>query len=112
MFMFIFLFAISVFFAQGGSYLGLFMWIVIPGFYCGRLVIIPIGMIIKHRKNKRSEFIAEKAWPVVNLNEPRTRNAFMIFGVGSLFFLLLSAVGSYEAFHYTESVEFCGTRLS
>ena len=33
----------------------------------------------------------------------------MIFSVGSTIFLLLSAVGSYEAFHYSESVEFCGT---
>jgi nitrate/TMAO reductase-like tetraheme cytochrome c subunit len=33
----------------------------------------------------------------------------MIFSVGTVIFLLLTAVGSYEAFHYTESVEFCGT---
>jgi len=109
LFMFWFLFVISFFFAEGESYLGLFMWIVLPVFIVMGLTIIPIGMLIKHRKNKRLEFVPEKAWPVVNLNEPRTRNAFMIFGVGSLFFLLLSAVGSYEAFHYTESVEFCGT---
>ena len=29
--------------------------------------------------------------------------------VGTFLFLLISAMGSYEAFHYTESVEFCGT---
>lgn len=109
LFMFIFLFVISVFFGQGGSYLGLFMWIVLPMFIVMGLVIIPIGMIIRHRKDKLLDVVPEKAWPTVNLNEPRTRNAFMIFGIGSLFFLLLSAVGSYEAFHYSESVEFCGT---
>jgi len=38
-----------------------------------------------------------------------SQNAFMIFSVGTAIFLLASAVGSYEAFHYTESVEFCGT---
>jgi len=109
LFMFGFLFVISIFFAQGGSYLGLFMWIVLPVFIVAGLIIIPIGMIIKHRKDKRMEFVPAKEWPTINMNEPRTRNAFMIFGIGSLFFLLLSAVGSYEAFHYTESVEFCGT---
>jgi len=109
LFMFVFLFVISFFFAEGESYLGLFMWIVLPVFIVFGLIIIPIGMIIKHKKDKRLKFVPEKAWPVVNLNEARTRNAIMIFGIGSLFFLLLSAVGSYEAFHYTESVEFCGT---
>jgi len=109
LFMLVFLFVISFFFAEGKSYLGLFMWIVLPGFLVIGLMIIPIGMVIKHKKNKRLKIIPEKAWPKVDLNDHRTRNAVMIFGIGSIFFLLLSAVGSYEAFHYTESVEFCGT---
>ncbi|MCF8379579.1 MAG: YrzE family protein [Bacteroidales bacterium] len=109
LFMFVFLFVISFFFAEGESYLGLFMWIVLPVFIVMGLLIIPVGMIRKHSRDKRLKIVSKKAWPEVNLNEPRTRNAFMIFGIGSLFFLLLSAVGSYEAFHYTESVEFCGT---
>ncbi|MDB4303602.1 ABC transporter permease [Desulfosarcina sp.] len=109
LFMFVFLAVVSIVFGQGGSYLGLFMWIVIPGFIVAGLVIIPIGMIRQHRKNKRLEYIPEKSWPSINFNEPRTRNAVVIFGIGTMFFLLLSAIGSYEAFHYTESVEFCGT---
>lgn len=109
LFMFIFLFVISFFLSEGESYLGLFMWIVVPSFIVIGLFIIPIGMIIQHRKDKTQKVIHDKSWPTVNLNEPRTRNAVVIFGIGSLFFLLLSAVGSYEAFHYTESVEFCGT---
>ena len=33
----------------------------------------------------------------------------MIFITGTIIFLFISAIGSYEAFHYTESTEFCGT---
>jgi len=47
--------------------------------------------------------------PIVNLNDPAQRTALFIFVLGSTVFLLLSSVGSYEAFHYTESNEFCGT---
>ncbi len=107
--MFVFLFVISFFFDKGESYLGLFMWIVLPVFIVVGLAIIPVGMLIKHRRDKKLKYVPKKEWPVMNLNEPRTRNAVVIFGIGSVFFLLLSAVGSYEAFHYTESVEFCGT---
>jgi nitrate/TMAO reductase-like tetraheme cytochrome c subunit len=109
LFMIGFLFVISMFFAQGSSYLGLFMWIVLPSFLVLGLIIIPIGMIIKYQKDKKQKVVYEKVWPKIDLNDPKVRNAAMIFGVGSVFFLLLSAVGSYEAFHYTESVKFCGT---
>jgi len=109
LFMIGFLFVISIFFAEGSSYLGLFLWIVLPTFLVLGLIIIPAGMIIQHGKDRKKKIVYEKAWPKVDLNDPRTRNAAVIFGVGSVFFLLLSAVGSYEAFHYTESVKFCGT---
>ncbi len=109
LFMIGFLFAISMFFAQGSSYLGLFMWIVLPAFFVIGLVVIPTGMVIKYQKDKKQHIVYEKTWPKVDLNDPKVRNAAMIFGVGSIFFLLISAVGSYEAFHYTESVKFCGT---
>ena len=109
LFMIGFLFVVSIFLAEGSTYLGLVMWIVLPTFLVLGLLIIPIGMTIKHRKDKRLKITYDKAWPKIDLNEVATRNAVMIFGVGTIFFLLLSAVGSYEAFHYTESVEFCGT---
>ncbi len=109
LFMFGFLLAISMIFAQGSSYLGLFLWIVLPTFLVLGLLIIPIGMIIKYRKDKRQKVVYERVWPKIDFNDPKVRNATMIFGAGSVFFLLLSAVGSYEAFHYTESVKFCGT---
>ena len=109
LFMFGFLFVVSMFLAEGSSYLGLVMWIVLPVFLVLGLLIIPVGMFIKSKKDKRKQVTYDLAWPRIDLNEVSTRNAVMIFGVGTIFFLLLSAVGSYEAFHYTESVEFCGT---
>lgn len=110
LFMIVFLFVVSiVFMKEGSSYLGLVMYIVLPVFLVLGLIFIPVGMIIKRRKDKRRKVVHEKGWPKIDLNEVPTRNAVMIFGVGTIFFLLLSAVGSYEAFHYTESVEFCGT---
>lgn len=85
------------------------MWIVLPVFLVIGLLIIPMGMLRKHRKSKKLGIKVEKEWPKIDLSNYRTRNAVAIFSIGTLVFLLLSAVGSYEAFHYTESVEFCGT---
>ena len=107
--MFIFLFAISLFFDQGSSYLGLFVYIVIPVFLVIGLVMIPVGMTIRIKRDKRKDDTGTRLQPYIDLNNRRHRNAFAIFIVSTTIFLFFTAIGSYEAFHYTESVEFCGT---
>lgn len=110
LFMIGFLLTISVFFNQGGSYLGLFIYMVLPAFLVFGLLLIPVGMGLKRRRDKNKEITEEMPrWPKLDFNDYRNRNAFMIFTIGSTIFLLLSAVGSYEAFHITESNKFCGT---
>ncbi len=108
-FMILFLFAITTFLNRGSSYLGLIIYIVLPAFLIVGLILIPLGMYFKVRKEKKLRREIETKWPEINLNDVRHRNAFMIFTIGTTIFLFVSAIGSYEAFHYTESVEFCGT---
>lgn len=107
-FMILFLFVISVVFGHGGVYLGLVTYILLPAFLVSGLVLIPIGMII-HARHLRGKGKIKPGWPVVNLNDPRNRNAFFIFSIGTAVFLFMSAIGNYEAYHFTESVKFCGT---
>lgn len=109
LFLIIFLFILSAIFNQGSSYIGVVIYIALPTLLVIGLILIPVGMIIRFRKQKRLGVIKEKKWPHIDFNDHKHRNAFMIFSVGTVVFLLLSAIGSYEAFHYTESVEFCGT---
>lgn len=109
LFMIIFLFVITTVFEQGHSYLGLIIFIVLPGILVMGLLMIPLGMFIKARQDKDKHLGLSKEWPVFDMNDLRHRNGFAIFSIGTAIFLLLSAIGSYEAFHFTESVEFCGT---
>lgn len=109
LFMIIFLFVITFILDQGGSYLGLVIYILLPAIMIVGLILIPIGMILQIRQRARGVKIQKRDWPKIDLNDVRHRNAAMIFIIGTTVFLFLSAVGSYEAFHYTESVEFCGT---
>lgn len=108
--MIVFLFVVSaIFFKGGSSYLGLFIFIILPVFLVTGLILIPIGMYRRSKELKSAGEKEKRKWPRIDFNQKRTRNAAVIFGLGTAVFLLLSAVGSYEAFHYTESVEFCGT---
>jgi len=104
-----FLFAITFFFNQGSSYIGLFIYMVLPAFLIIGLLLIPIGMMLRIRKAKRQHEVLKKQWMTIDLNIREQRNALVIFTIGTIIFLFLSAIGSYEMFHYTESVQFCGT---
>lgn len=110
LFMIVLFSVVGYFYEDTSTYLGLFVFIILPIFLILGLIIIPIGMMIevKRRKKRELEYI-KKGWPVIDLNVSRYRNAVLIFSIGTLILFFLSAIGSYEAFHYTESVEFCGT---
>lgn len=107
--MIIFLFVISAFIQEGSSYLGLVIYILLPAFLIVGLILIPLGMYFKMRKDRKSKEAEATRWPQIDLNNERHRNGFIFFAVGTALFLLLSAIGSYGAFNFTESVEFCGT---
>ena len=100
---------LSSLFDFGGAYIGLFINMALPAFMIFGLILIPVGMRIYHKRAKEAELAGEvRNWPVLNFNNVATRNATIIFVFGTVFLLIISSVGSYEAFHYTESVEFCG----
>jgi hypothetical protein len=105
----ILLFIISTIFDKGSTNLGLFIYIILPGFLLIGLILIPIGMI-RERKSIRKEGMKEEGrYPRIDLNDPRHRNAFFLFTITTILVLFLSTLGSFKAFHITESVEFCGT---
>ena len=105
----VFLFIISLFTKEGNQYSGLIMYIILPVFLVLGLIMIPLGMIFKRRKEKREEIDREHRFPIVNLNDPKQRWVVIFVIITTTVLLVMSALGSYEAFHYTESNEFCGT---
>ncbi len=108
LFLILFLFVISLLMGQNGLYLGLITYILLPGVLIAGLLLIPLGMAIRVKKLKSASG-ARPGWPVIDLSNVKHRHAFFIFFLGTALFLFLSAIGNYQAFHYTESVQFCGT---
>jgi hypothetical protein len=100
------LFVISTIFDKGNTNIGLFIYIILPGFLVLGLVCIPVGMYLERKKVLAHE---PNKLPRLDLNDPKHRNAFFIFTISTIVLLFLSTLGSFKAFHITESVEFCGT---
>ena len=105
----ILLFIISTIFNNSSTNLGLFIYIILPGFLILGFLLVPIGMYFKRRRIRKDSSVSKERLPVVDLNDPRHRNAFIFFTIITIIILFLSTLGSFEAYHLTESVEFCGT---
>lgn len=108
-FMFIFLFVLASLSKLEKAYIGIVIFIVIPVFIIVGLLIIPTGMYIKVRKTKKAGSIPSKDLPILNFNVPSHRHGAIIFAIATSLFFFLSALGSYKAYHFTESNIFCGT---
>jgi len=110
LFMILFLVIVTFVMKEQAAYLGLVTYILLPAVMIVGLLLIPLGMLRETKRERREGEPAKRAgWPKIDLDEPGHRHAFFIFLVGTGIFVFLSAVGSYQAFHYTESTKFCGT---
>lgn len=89
-------------------YLGILIWIMLPGVLVFGLFIVLVGMLLERRRRRKMTPEQIAAYPILDLNSPRRRRMLFAFLIGSFIFLFISAFGSYQAFEYTESVEFCG----
>ncbi len=89
-------------------YMGIIAFVLLPAFLLVGLGIAAVGIYKEHRKSITGKRI-ERKFPLLDLNEPKHRRAFILFAAITILLLLFSAFGSYQAYEYTDSDEFCGT---
>ncbi|PTY08633.1 cytochrome C [Opitutaceae bacterium EW11] len=107
-FAFLLLFAIDTFGpGQHNPYLGILSYLVAPGFLILGLVLVFGGAWWQRRQQ---HLYPERPAPTlsIDLSQPKQRWRLFWFGLGTVTFLLCTALGSYQTYHYTESVQFCG----
>ena len=104
----LFLFVLDFFSTNENTYLGILTYIVIPSFLIIGLLLIAYG-IFRERKRERQGKLRSTKLPVIDLNDPKKRAMFLTFSVGTILLLVFSAFGSFKAYEYTETDEFCGT---
>ena len=101
----IFLFSLIGLIAERPSpYIGILAYMVAPAFLIGGLLLIGVGAW-RDRRKKAGEVLL---YPRIDLNDPGQRSAALSFGAFVVVFVMLSGVGSYKAYEFTDSVQFCG----
>jgi len=88
-------------------YVGIFAYAVVPGVMIFGMLLFIIGILLERRR--RHKMGEASRYPDIDLNDPRVRRATIITVAGLIFFVTISILGSYQAYHYTDSDAFCGT---
>jgi len=105
LFSFLLLFTLDALAKFSNPYVSILTYMGVPGFLIGGLSLTFFGAW--RERNRRARGVGPASLKI-DLNNPRDRRVLVTFITGSLVFLLLSAIGSYNAFNFTESVTFCG----
>ncbi|HWX22567.1 MAG TPA: NapC/NirT family cytochrome c [Candidatus Binatia bacterium] len=106
LFSFLFLLLLDALAHFANPYIGILTFMVAPAFLVIGLVLALLGAWFRHRQ------IVKTVGPMpplrIDLTRTRDRRVLGFFLAGSVVFLLVAAVGSYQTYRFTESVQFCG----
>ena len=105
-FSFFFLFVMDVLAHFSNPYIGILSYVIAPGFVMFGLFLTAIGALRERKKLGQSVDLLPAM--VVDLSRTRDRRRMGYFIAGSILFLLVSAIGSYHTYHFSESTQFCG----
>ncbi len=106
-FIFLFLFAVQSLSGQGPPYAGMVLFILVPSILVFGILLIVVGVILQWVMKRKYEGELTDLL-VIDLTNPTHRKNTIYFFTGVIVFFFLSAFGSYEAYHYTDSTAFCG----
>ncbi len=103
------LFALERFGFEGGPYLGILTYLILPMIFVVGLILIPIGAVLWRRKMaRRPGGETTQMMPVFDLNVPKTRNWLLIFLAATIFNIVILSAATYKGVEVMESTEFCG----
>src|SRR5215813_8820300 len=103
----VFLVLLDLFSHQPAPYLGILAYMVAPAIMVIGLLAIPVGIVIERRRRYKHRGDVSK-YGRLDLNNPAQRSAVAFVLAFVVIFALMSAVGSYKAYEFTDSVSFCG----
>ncbi len=102
------LFGIDYYSRSPSLYLGLITYFLLPPFLFLGALLIPIGAWWKKRRIAKGVVSRYPVAFVLDLSKQTHRNGLFVFLAVSSLIVITSVISSYRAYHYTESVSFCG----
>ena len=88
-------------------YLGIIFFLILPALFIGGLLLIPVGVFVRHRKLQLAGQIPAQ-YPKIDLNDRIFRHGLDIVLVATIVNLLVVSMASYRGAAYMDSPQFCG----
>jgi hypothetical protein len=92
---------------RDNPYVGIIFFLILPALFILGLVLIPIGIYIRHKKLQKAGLIPA-TYPKIDLNDRIFRHGLDIVLVATIVNLLVVAMASYRGAAYMDSPQFCG----
>jgi hypothetical protein len=89
-------------------YIGLLVYLILPGIFVLGLLLIPIGIWVRRRKLLGSGQLPA-IYPAIDLTLPVVRHTLEWVGLATMVNLLIIGTASYRGVEYMDSTNFCGT---
>ena len=95
---------------EGGAYLGIITFVVLPMMFLAGVFIVPLGIWLQKRRDAKAAAEGRPVGhlPVVDLNRESTRGVLLGFAALAVPIIAIGAGLTFKAVHYMDSTEFCG----
>jgi nitrate/TMAO reductase-like tetraheme cytochrome c subunit len=104
---FLFLFFIDLTSEHPSPYVGILAYLIAPAFLVAGLALVPLGVWYDRRKRRHQPGETVR-YLRIDFNDPSQRGALTFVFSFVIAFIGLSVIGSYRAYEFTDSVQFCG----
>jgi len=89
-------------------YIGLLVFLILPGIFVLGLLLIPLGIWLR-RRSLRASGELPAVFPTIDLGMPVVRRTLEYVAVATVLNLLIVGTASYGGVQYMDSTSFCGT---
>jgi len=100
------LFGLEVVGYEGGPYIGILAYLILPAIFILGLILIPIGVARQRRRERLGKVRGE--FPVLDFNRDRVRNIALVVFFLTLVNILILSVATYKGVETMETTQFCG----
>jgi len=88
-------------------YVGILLFLILPGVFVFGLVLIPIGIGLRRRQLQQIGELPT-VYPAMDLKMPMVRNSLFFIGFATILNVMIFGLASYKGVSYMDSKEFCG----
>jgi len=88
-------------------YVGILLFLILPGVFVLGLLLIPIGILVRRRKLLAAGELPT-VYPAIDLGIPMVRNGLLFVAVATVLNVLIFGFASYRGVSYMDTTTFCG----